>query len=43
MVGHIYYINMPYSDFTKVKGRPVLVVQEIDSNDVLVLPLSRRA
>ena len=31
---------MPYSDFTKVKGRPVLVVQEIDKNDVLILPLT---
>ncbi len=30
MVGHIYFINMPYSDFTKSKGRPVLVYKEID-------------
>ncbi|MDQ7045226.1 MAG: type II toxin-antitoxin system PemK/MazF family toxin [Sulfurimonas sp.] len=40
MVGHIYYISMPYSDFTKVKARPVLVFQIIDKNDVLVLPLT---
>ena len=40
MVGDIYYITMPYSDFTKAKGRPVLVVQEIDKNDVLILPLT---
>ena len=40
MVGNIYFISMPYSDFTKVKARPVLVVQAIDKNDVLVLPLT---
>ena len=40
MVGSIYYILMPYSDFTKAKGRPVLVMQEIDKNDVLILPLT---
>ena len=40
MVGHIYYINMPYSSFTKSKGRPVLVYQKIDHNDFLVLPLT---
>jgi len=31
---------MPYSDFTKSKGRPVLVMQKIPQNDVLVLPLT---
>jgi hypothetical protein len=31
---------MPYSDFTKSKGRPVLVFKEIDKNDLLVLPLT---
>jgi len=40
VVGHIYYINMPYSDFTKVKGRPVLVFKEIDKDDFLILPLT---
>ena len=40
MVGSIYYINMPYSDFTKTKGRPVLVFQTISKSDVLVLPLT---
>ena len=40
MVGHIYYINMPYSTFTKAKGRPVLVFKEIDKNDYLILPLT---
>jgi len=40
MVGHIYYINMPYSDFTKAKGRPVLVFKEIDKTDYLILPLT---
>lgn len=40
MVGHIYYINIPYSDFTKSKGRPVLVYKEIDKSDFLILPLT---
>ena len=40
MVGHIYFITMPYSDFTKTKGRPVLVFKSIDKNDVLILPLT---
>lgn len=40
MVGHIYYISMPYSDFTKAKGRPVLVFKKIDKNDFLILPLT---
>lgn len=40
MVGHIYYILMPYSDFTNAKGRPVLVFHAIDKNDVLVLPIT---
>ncbi len=40
MVGHIYFINMPYSDFTKAKGRPVLVFKSIDKSDFLILPLT---
>jgi mRNA interferase MazF len=40
MVGDIYYINMPYSDFTKSKGRPVLVFQSISKDDFLILPLT---
>ena len=40
MVGSIYFIQMPYSDFREFKGRPVLVFKEIDKNDVLVLPLT---
>ena len=40
MVGSIYYINMPYSDFSKAKGRPVLVFQTISKDDVLILPLT---
>jgi len=40
MVGSIYFIAMPYSDFKQFKGRPVLVFKEIDKNDVLVLPLT---
>ena len=31
---------MPYSDFTKSKGRPVLVFAKISKDDVLVLPLT---
>ena len=40
MVGNIYFINMPYSNFTKTKGRPVLVFKSIDKNDLLILPLT---
>ena len=40
MVGNIYFINMPYSDFKQVKGRPVLVYKNIDKNDLLILPLT---
>jgi len=40
MVGSIYFINMPYSDFKKFKGRPVLVYKIIDKNDILILPLT---
>ena len=40
MVGSIYFIEMPYSDFRQAKGRPVLVVKQIDKNDLLVLPLT---
>ena len=40
MVGSIYFIQMPYSDFREFKGRPVLVFRQIDKNDVLVLPLT---
>ena len=40
MVGSIYFIQMPYSDFREFKGRPVLVFSVIDKNDVLILPLT---
>jgi len=40
VVGDIYYIKMPYSDFTKSKGRPVLVFQSISKDDFLILPLT---
>ena len=40
MVGSIYFIEMPYSDFKQFKGRPVLVFSVIDKNNVLVLPLT---
>ena len=40
MVGSIYFIEMPYSDFKQFKGRPVLVFREIDKNDLLILPLT---
>jgi len=40
MVGNIYFINMPYSDFTKSKGRPVLVYKKIDKDDLLILPIT---
>ena len=31
---------MPYSDFTKAKGRPVLVFKSLDKSDLLILPLT---
>jgi len=40
VVGGIYFITMPYSDFKNTKGRPVLVFKTIDKNDFLVLPLT---
>ena len=40
MVGSIYFIEMPYSNFRHSKGRPVLVFKVIDKNDVLILPLT---
>ena len=40
MVGSIYFISMPYSDFKTAKGRPVLVFKNIDKNDLLILPLT---
>jgi mRNA-degrading endonuclease toxin of MazEF toxin-antitoxin module len=40
MVGSIYFIEMPYSDFREFKGRPVLVFRQIDKSDVLVMPLT---
>ncbi len=40
MVGSIYFIDMPYSDFKQFKGRPVLVFKLIDKSDILVLPLT---
>ena len=40
MVGGIYFINMPYSNFKESKGRPVLVFKEIDKDDLLILPLT---
>lgn len=40
MVGSIYFINMPYSDFKQSKARPVLVFKNIDKNDLLILPLT---
>ena len=40
MVGNIYFIEMPYSDFRQFKGRPILVFRIIDKNDLLILPLT---
>lgn len=40
MVGSIYFIDMPYSDFKKYKARPILVFKSIDKNDILILPLT---
>jgi len=40
MVGSIYFIMMPYSDFRELKGRPVLAFKELDKDDLLILPLT---
>jgi mRNA-degrading endonuclease toxin of MazEF toxin-antitoxin module len=40
MVGGIYFIQMPYSNFREFKGRPVLVFRQLDKSDLLVLPLT---
>lgn len=40
MVGSIYFIDMPYSDFKQFKARPVLVFKVLDKNDLLILPLA---
>ena len=40
MVGSIYFIDMPYSDFKQFKARPVLVFKVLDKNDLLILPLT---
>jgi len=40
MVGGIYFIHMPYSNFKKSKARPVLVFKSIDKDNLLVLPLT---
>jgi len=40
MVGDIYFIEMPYSNFRQFKGRPVLLFKVIDNNDMLILPLT---
>ncbi len=40
MVGSIYFIDMPYSDFKQFKARPVLIFKIIDKNDLLILPLT---
>jgi len=40
MVGNIYFIHMPYSNFRQSKARPVLIYKIIDKNDLLILPLT---
>ena len=40
MVGNIYFISMPYSNFRQAKARPVIVYKLIDKNDLLILPLT---
>ena len=40
MVGSIYFIDMPYSDFKQFKARPILIFKVIDKNDLLILPLT---
>lgn len=39
MVKNIYFVEIPYSNFSKVKGRPILIFKELE-NDYLYLPLT---
>ncbi len=39
MVRDIYFIEIPYSNFKVLKGRPVLIFKELE-NDYLFLPLT---
>ena len=39
MVGSIYFIEIPYSNFKEKKGRPILLFKELE-NDFLFLPLT---
>jgi len=39
MVKNIYFVKVPYSDFSEFKGRPILVFKELE-NDLLFLPLT---
>jgi hypothetical protein len=39
MVNSIYFVKIPYSDFSEFKGRPILIFKELD-NDFLFLPLT---
>jgi len=40
VVGDIYIIDMPFSDFKNYKKRPVMVYKILDKNDLLILPLT---
>jgi len=39
MVKNIYFVEIPYSNFSKVKGRPILIFKELE-NDYLYVPLT---
>jgi mRNA-degrading endonuclease toxin of MazEF toxin-antitoxin module len=39
MVGDIYFVEIPYSDYSYIKGRPVLIFKSLE-NDYLFLPLT---
>jgi len=39
MVGNIYFFNIAYSNFKQSKGRPILIIKELE-NDFLFLPLT---
>ena len=39
MVGNIYFVEIPYSDYSYIKGRPVLIFKDLE-NDFLFLPLT---
>lgn len=39
MVGKIFFVKIPYSDFSYIKARPILIIKALE-NDFLFVPLT---